>query len=130
MDDNALIGRQSISSWRYLGDGSQELAQSEAQLAEVTTERHAIAAEADAAAAVSQEPDAAGVPDDVEALTDAWGEAINTGGGAVTALYSTGDTTRYRQILWIGLGGWAASLDSWVLFSTRIPSLYSIPAWT
>ena len=37
---------------------------------------------------------------------------------------------RYRQILWMGSGGQAASLDPWVLLSTRFPSLNSMPAWT
>ena len=37
---------------------------------------------------------------------------------------------RYRQILWMGLGGQAASLVPWVLLSTRFPSLNSMPAWT
>ena len=39
-------------------------------------------------------------------------------------------TTRYRQILWMGSGGQAASFDPWVLLSTRFPSLNSMPAWT
>ena len=37
---------------------------------------------------------------------------------------------RYRQILWMGSGGQAASFDPWVLLSTRFPSLNSMPAWT
>jgi hypothetical protein len=68
----------------------QELAQSEAQLAEVTAERDALEEQAEAASAVAQEAKGAAVPDDVAALTDAWGDAINAGGGAVTELYSTG----------------------------------------
>ena len=39
-------------------------------------------------------------------------------------------TVRYRQILWMGSGGQAASFDPWVLLSTRFPSLNSMPAWT
>ena len=66
----------------------QELAQSEAQVAEVTAERDALVAEAEAAAAASEDGMATAVPDDVAALTAAWGDAINSGDGAVTALYS------------------------------------------
>ena len=64
----------------------QELAQSEAQVAEVTAERDALIAEAEAAA--SEDDMATAVPDDVAALTVAWGDAINSGDGAVTALYT------------------------------------------
>jgi len=67
----------------------QELAQSEAQLTEVTAERDALVAEAETAAAAADEIEAAAAPDDVAALTVAWGEAINTGGGAVTELYAS-----------------------------------------
>lgn len=66
----------------------QELAQSEAQVAEVTAERDALVSEAEAAAAVSEESVATAVPDDVAALTDAWGDAVSSGDGAVTALYT------------------------------------------
>lgn len=66
----------------------QELALSEAQLADVTAERDALAAEAEAAAAASDETATGAVPDDVAALTKAWGDAINSGGGAVKALYT------------------------------------------
>ncbi len=75
----------------------QELVQSEAQLAEVVAERDVLAAEAEAAAAVLQEADAAGVPDDVAALTDAWGDAINAGEGAVAELYTMGGHHRYED---------------------------------
>jgi hypothetical protein len=68
----------------------QELAQSEAQLADVTAERDALVKPAEATAAVLQESNSAAVPDDVAALMVAWGEAINTGGGAVTELYTAG----------------------------------------
>jgi len=67
----------------------QELARSEAQLAEVTAERDALVAEAETAAAVPEETVTGTVPDDVAALTEAWGDAISTGGGAVTALYTS-----------------------------------------
>ena len=66
----------------------QELAQSEAQVAEVTAERDALVAEAEAVAAASEDGMATVVPDDVAALTDAWGDAVGSGDGAVTALYS------------------------------------------
>ncbi|MGB9357582.1 MAG: hypothetical protein WCC01_03400 [Acidimicrobiia bacterium] len=59
----------------------QELAQAESQLTVVTTERDALVAEVEAATAV---------PDDVAALIEEWGNAINTGGGAVTGLYVPG----------------------------------------
>lgn len=64
----------------------QELTQAESQLTVVTTERDALAAEVEAAAAV---------PDDVAALIEEWGDAVNTGGGAVTGLYMPGGYHRY-----------------------------------
>ncbi len=66
----------------------QELAQSEAQVAEVTAERDALVAEAEAAAAASADGMPTAVPDDVAALTVAWGDAMSSGDGAVTALYT------------------------------------------
>ncbi len=66
----------------------QELAQSEAQVAEVTAERDALVAEAEAAATASEDGMATAVPDDVAALTVAWGDAVGSGDGAVTALYT------------------------------------------
>lgn len=59
----------------------RELAQAESQLTVVTTERDALAAEVEAAAAV---------PVDVAALIEEWGNAVDTGGGAVTELYVPG----------------------------------------
>lgn len=66
----------------------QRLVQSEAQLAEVTTERDALIAEAEATAAVTDETAIGAIPDDVAALTEAFGDAVNSGGGAVTELYT------------------------------------------
>ncbi len=45
----------------------------------------------------SDEYAALAIPDDVAALTVAWGEAINTGGGAVTELYTTGGFHQYNS---------------------------------
>jgi hypothetical protein len=67
----------------------QELAQSEAQLAEVTAERDALVAEVETAVAASEESVVGAVPTDIAALTEAWGDAINSGDGAVTALYTS-----------------------------------------
>ncbi len=47
--------------------------------------------------ATSDEYAALAIPDDVAALTVAWGEAINTGGGAVTELYTTGGFHQYNS---------------------------------
>jgi len=66
----------------------QELAQSDAQVAEVTAERDALVAEAEAVAAISEDGMTTAVPDDVAALTVAWSDAIRSGDGAVTALYT------------------------------------------
>ena len=41
-------------------------------------------------AEVAGEADESAVPDDIAALTEAWGEAVDSGGGAVTDLYQTG----------------------------------------
>ena len=67
----------------------QELAQSEAQLAEVTAERDALVAEAETAIGA--------VPDDVAALTEAFGDAVNSGGGAVTELYTAEGSHLYNS---------------------------------
>ena len=48
----------------------------------------------------------------------------------IRAFGGKAEALRYRQILWMGSGGQAASLDPWVLLSTRFPSLNSMPAWT
>ncbi len=66
----------------------QELVQSEAQLAEVTAERDELIVEAETAAAAPEATVASAIPDDVAALTEAFGDAINSGGGAVTELYT------------------------------------------
>ena len=65
----------------------QELVESEARLVEITAELGVLLEEVDAAAEVAGEADESAVPDDIAALTEAWGEAVNSGGGAVTDLY-------------------------------------------
>ena len=65
----------------------QELAQSETQLTQVAAERNALAEEA---AAVPAANTLNSVPDDVAALTTAWGEAVNRDDGSVTDLYKMG----------------------------------------
>ena len=65
----------------------QELAQSETQLTQVAAERNALAEEV-AAVPAANTPNT--IPDDVAALTTAWGEAINRDDGSVTDLYRTG----------------------------------------
>ena len=69
---------------------SDEYAALEQELADVTAERDLLVEQAEAAAPLLQEGNPAAVPEDLSALTVAWGEAINAGGGAVTELYTTG----------------------------------------
>ena len=78
----------------------QELAQAQAQLADVTVERDVLVEQAEAAAPVLQEGNPAAVPEDLAALTVAWGEAINAGGGAVTELYTTGGFHLYGSTIY------------------------------
>lgn len=66
----------------------QELAQSEAQVAEMTAERDALAEEVQSALAALGDGMTIAVPDDVAALTDAWGDAMGNRDGSVTALYT------------------------------------------
>lgn len=69
---------------------SDEYASLEQELADVTTERDLLVEQAEAAAPVLQGGNSLSVPEDVAALTDTWGEAIDAGGGAVTELYTIG----------------------------------------
>ena len=63
----------------------QELAQTEAELAEITTERNALAEEA--AAASPEETDAVVAPDELAALIDDWEASLNRGDDSVLDLY-------------------------------------------
>ena len=79
---------------------SDEYASLEQALADVTAERDLLVGQAEAAAPVQQEGNSAAIPEDVAALTDTWGEAINAGGGAVTELYTTGGFHAYGSTIY------------------------------
>jgi len=79
---------------------SDEYASLEQQLADVTAERDLLVEQAEAAAPVLQEGNSAAAPEDVAALADTWGEAINAGEGAVTELYTTGGFHLGGSTIW------------------------------
>jgi outer membrane murein-binding lipoprotein Lpp len=65
----------------------QELAQTEAQLVEVTAERDALAEEPPAAAVASEEAAGTVAPEEIAALIDGWYAANDLGDGSVLDLY-------------------------------------------